>query len=247
MEHFGERLKNAKENNYIETSDDGVEDISDEDLDQVTKMTAIFAVILRLLLYICLKNLIFQYLQLFQNYGDEFKGKEDDDLRLTSTDDDNEPTRNDSNEDIYDQDSDVEKHTNAKTNTGSGPMPEKDDTSDEEQQNNISQSTKLYDDLPEPKQSEPREEDLSDESTTKGKKKKKKDKKEKKKKRKKEKEKDREKDDSRRRKRELATQITLAKKIADKEKREIRRYANLTYQYIDFIIGIILNINSFFN
>ena len=48
MEHFGERLKNAKENNYIETSDDGVEDISDEDLDQVTKMTAIFAVILRL-------------------------------------------------------------------------------------------------------------------------------------------------------------------------------------------------------
>lgn len=46
MEHFGERLKNAKENNYIETSDDGVEDISDEDLDQVTKMTAIFAVIL---------------------------------------------------------------------------------------------------------------------------------------------------------------------------------------------------------
>ena len=46
MEHFGERLKNAKENNYIETSDDGVEDISDEDLDQVTKMTAIFAVTL---------------------------------------------------------------------------------------------------------------------------------------------------------------------------------------------------------
>merc|ERR1712110_503585 len=167
MEHFGERLKNAKENNYIETSDDGVEDISDEDLDQ--------------------------------SYGDEFKGKEDDDLRLTSTDDDNEPTRNDSNEDIYDQDSDVEKHTNAKTNTGSGPMPEKDDTSDEEQQNNISQSTKLYDDLPEPKQSEPREEDLSYESTTKGKKKKKKDKK----------------------KRELATQITSAKRIADKEKREI--------------------------
>jgi len=166
---------------------------------------------------------------------------------LTSTDDDNEPTRNDSNEDIYDQDSDVEKHTNAKTKTGSGPMPEKDDTSDEEQQNNISQSTKLYDDLPEPKQSEPREEDLSDESTTKGKKKKKKDKKEKKKKRKKEKEKDREKDDSRRRKRELATQITLAKKIADKEKREMRRYANLTYQYIDFIIGIILKMNSFFN
>merc|ERR1712141_37 len=120
MEHFGERLKNAKENNYIETSDDGVEDISDEDLDQ--------------------------------NYGDEVKGKEDDDLRLTSTDDDNEPTRNDSNEDIYDQDSDVEKHTNAKTKTGSGLMPEKDDTSDEEQQNNISQSTKLYDDLPEPKQ-----------------------------------------------------------------------------------------------
>merc|ERR1739844_882373 len=102
--------------------------------------------------------------------------------------------------------------------------PEKDDTSDEEQQNNISQSTKLYDDLPEPKKSEPRQEDLSDESTTKGKKKKKKDKKEKKKKRKKEKGKDREKDDSRRRKRELATQITLAKKIADKEKREMRSH-----------------------
>ena len=128
------------------------------------------------------------------------------------------------------------KDNNLKTKTGSGPMPEKDGTSDEEQPKNISPSTKLYDDLPEPKHSEPREEDLSDESTTKGKKKKKKDKKEKKKKRKKEKEKDREKDDSRRRKRELATQITLAKKIADKEKREIRRYANLTYQCIDCMV-----------
>ena len=35
MEHFGERLKNAKENKYFESSDDGVEDISDDDLDQV--------------------------------------------------------------------------------------------------------------------------------------------------------------------------------------------------------------------
>ena len=35
MEHFGERLKNAKENNYFDSSDDGVEDISDDDLDQV--------------------------------------------------------------------------------------------------------------------------------------------------------------------------------------------------------------------
>ena len=35
MEHFGERLKNAKEQNYFDSSDDGVEDISDEDLDQV--------------------------------------------------------------------------------------------------------------------------------------------------------------------------------------------------------------------
>ena len=35
MEHFGERLKNAKENNYLDSSDDGVEDISDDDLDQV--------------------------------------------------------------------------------------------------------------------------------------------------------------------------------------------------------------------
>ena len=33
--HFGERLKNAKENNYFDSSDDGVEDISDDDLDQV--------------------------------------------------------------------------------------------------------------------------------------------------------------------------------------------------------------------
>ena len=164
---------------------------------------------------------------------------------MTSTDDDNELTRNDSNEDLYNEDSDVEKYTNLKTKTGSGPMPEKDGTSDEEQPKNISPSTKLYDDLPEPKHSEPREEDLSDESTTKGKKKKKKDKKEKKKKRKKEKDKDREKDDSRRRKRELATQITLAKKIADKEKREIRRYANLTYQCIDCMVhGYIVMHNS---
>ena len=35
MEHFGERLKNAKENNYFDSSDDGVEDISDDELDQV--------------------------------------------------------------------------------------------------------------------------------------------------------------------------------------------------------------------
>ena len=35
MEHFGERLKNAKENNYLDSSDDGVEDISEDDLDQV--------------------------------------------------------------------------------------------------------------------------------------------------------------------------------------------------------------------
>merc|ERR1711997_567750 len=93
-------------------------------------------------------------------------------------------------QDLYNEDSDVEKYTNLKTKTGSGPTPEKDGTSDEEQPKNISPSTKLYDDLPEPKHSEPREEDLSDESTTKGKKKKKKDKKEKKKKRKKEKEKE---------------------------------------------------------
>ena len=40
MEHFGERLKNAKENNYFDSSDededDGVESISTEDLDEVT-------------------------------------------------------------------------------------------------------------------------------------------------------------------------------------------------------------------
>ena len=39
MEHFGERLKNAKENNYFDSSDededDGVETISEEDLDEV--------------------------------------------------------------------------------------------------------------------------------------------------------------------------------------------------------------------
>merc|ERR1711994_608542 len=56
--HFGERLKNAKENNYFDSSDDGVEDISDDDLDQN------------------------------EEYGDEFIGKEDEELRLTSTDDD---------------------------------------------------------------------------------------------------------------------------------------------------------------
>ena len=35
MEHFGERLRNAKENNYFESSDDGVEDISEEDFNEV--------------------------------------------------------------------------------------------------------------------------------------------------------------------------------------------------------------------
>ena len=39
MEHFGERLKNAKENNYLDSSDDGVEDISDDDLEQVEFLT----------------------------------------------------------------------------------------------------------------------------------------------------------------------------------------------------------------
>ena len=70
MEHFGERLKNAKENNYIETSDDGVEDISDEDLDQVTKLNAVFAVIPHI---ICLKMFkkvissnIFNFLELWR-------------------------------------------------------------------------------------------------------------------------------------------------------------------------------------
>ena len=38
MEHFGARLKNAKEQNYLDSSDDGVEDISDDDLDQVRKL-----------------------------------------------------------------------------------------------------------------------------------------------------------------------------------------------------------------
>ena len=41
MEHFGERLKNAKENNYLDSSDDGVEDISDDDLEQVEFLTTI--------------------------------------------------------------------------------------------------------------------------------------------------------------------------------------------------------------
>ena len=41
MEHFGERLKNAKENNYLDSSDDGVEDISDDDLEQVECSTVI--------------------------------------------------------------------------------------------------------------------------------------------------------------------------------------------------------------
>ena len=36
MEHFGERLRNAKENNYFESSDDGVEDISEEDFNEVS-------------------------------------------------------------------------------------------------------------------------------------------------------------------------------------------------------------------
>lgn len=69
MEHFGERLKNAKENNYIETSDDGVEDISDEDLDQVTKLTAVFAVIPIICLKMFKKVLssnIFNFLELWR-------------------------------------------------------------------------------------------------------------------------------------------------------------------------------------
>lgn len=198
MEHFGERLKNAKENNYFDSSDDGVEDISEEDLDQV------------------------------EEYGDEFKGKDEEDLRLTSTDDEDK-FKDISDDDDYKEEGNKDDangmaHVGRKIKTESceeanhrGPSK----LEDRHQENGNSKEAYLYDDLPEPVKQEPDDDGGSDDTTTKSKKKKKKEKKEKKKKKKKDKERE-EKDESRRKKRELASQICLAKKIAEKDKREKR-------------------------
>ena len=94
-------------------------------------------------------------------------------------------------------------------------------TKDLVHQNGGGKPSDLYENLPEPVLQEQCNEEDSDDSTTKSKKKKKKDKKEKKKKRKKDKDRG-DKDDSRKKKRELASQISLAKRIAEKEKRETR-------------------------
>ena len=78
----------------------------------------------------------------------------------------------------------------------------------------------LYENLPKPEIIQALGDDQdSEDSTAKNKKKKKKDKKEKKKKKKKVKDRS-DKDDSRKKKRELESQIYLAKRIAEKEKRE---------------------------
>ena len=56
MEHFGERLKNAKENNYFDSSDDGVEDISEEDLEQVISFNLNNPSIAKIAIGRCLKS-----------------------------------------------------------------------------------------------------------------------------------------------------------------------------------------------
>merc|ERR1712126_707052 len=165
-EHFGERLKNAKENNYLDSSDDGVEDISDDDLEQPDI-----------------------------EYGDEFKGKEDEDLRLTSTDDDNDEKIGD-----ISGDEGIERSSRQKIKRESKDELIRDtkrerDMKGEEKKNGEANSSNLYENLPDPK-NQGSCDDESDNSSVKTKKRRKKDKKEKKKKKKKEKERDRsEKDD----------------------------------------------------
>ena len=107
-------------------------------------------------------------------------------------------------------------------------MSRKNKTKEERTRNGGSKFTDLYDSLPKPvKIQELGDDKDSDDSTAKNKKKKKKDKKEKKKKKKKEKDRS-DKDDSRKKKRELESQIYLAKRIAEKEKREKKNRYDLS-------------------
>ena len=159
------------------------------------------------------------------NYGDEFQGKEDEDLRLTSTDDDEkikdacDGDRNKEDSDDNDNKLDITGRQIKEQYNNESKIKE-DTSKNDGKQNGKSKSNDLYENLPKPEIQDHCEDEDSDDSTSKSRKKKKRDKKDKKKKKKKEREKDREdKDDLRRKKRELATQISLAKKIADKEKR----------------------------
>ena len=165
-------------------------------------------------------------------YGDEFKGKEDEDLRLTSTDDDNdEKIRDFSGDDGIERSSSEETKQKIKREFKDELIRDtkrERDMKGEEKKNGEAKSSNLYENLPDPKNLGSCD-DESDNSSAKTKKRRKKDKKEKKKKKKKEKERDRsEKDDIHKKKRELESQIHLAKKIAEKEKREMRqRYLSL--------------------
>ena len=171
-------------------------------------------------------------------YSEELKGKEDEELRLTSTDDDDDKLK----DDISDEEGDLSQNVKQESKEGDKNFMDRQikvestDNLDEQQknvkgrmkENGNSTEADLYGDLPEPVQQEPDGAGGSSDTGIKSKKKKRKEKKEKKKKKKKEKDKDREeKDDQRRRKRELASQICLAKKIAEKEKREKRQVLNL--------------------
>ena len=173
--------------------------------------------------YCCVPILIYPLQQ--GEYGDEFKGKEDEeDLRLTSTDDEDK-LKDISDEDYKDtskNDDNDSVHVDRKIKTE--PVEEEKykevgSLGHRNRQNGNSKVTDLYGDLPEPVKQELDDEVGSDDKASKSRKKKKKDKKEKKKKKKKDKERD-EKDESRKRKRELASQISLAKKIAEKDIRE---------------------------
>ena len=162
------------------------------------------------------------------------KGKEDEELRLTSTDDDDDDKLK---EDIYYEEGDLSQNVKQESEKGDNHFMDRQikvestENFNEQQknakcrmkENGNSTEADLYGDLPEPVQQEPDGAGGSSDNGIKSKKKKRKEKKEKKKKKKKEKDKDREeKDDEQRRKRELASQICLAKKIAEKEKREKR-------------------------
>ena len=159
-------------------------------------------------------------------YGDEFKGKEDEDLRLTSTDDDNDEKIGDiSGDDGIERSSSEEIKQKIKRESKDELIRDikRERDMKGEEKNGDANSSNLYENLPDPKNRGSCD-DESDNSSVKTKKRRKKDKKEKKKKKKKEKERDRsEKDEIHKKKRELESQIHLAKKIADKEKREMRR------------------------
>ena len=160
------------------------------------------------------------------------KGKDDEDLRLTSTDDEDK-LKDDISDEEEGRDPNVHEQVEERNYNcvDIKIKVESTDNVDEQpkkvkggiKENGNSKEADLYGDLPEPVQHVPDDGGGSCDTASKSKKKKKKEKKEKKKKKKKEKDKEREeKDDERRRKRELASQICLAKKIADRDRREKR-------------------------